>query len=366
MPPDPATAPRDRVLPVADALILQYGLSFDRTVIGTEPVISAKHDIAGYLVSQFRATPTGSFETFRAVVDPRDLRAEVLELKDACDSCPALPLGVGAAQTTVVPFPPPDLLPIRSIRIHAVRLSDLGGGNQAPITRAEVKKWVDASNQVWWPQAGIFFTFDDSPGSADFEDWNSTVLNTVPGDELERYVYRTVGNVWSLMFHHKKLVVFFRASGGPGWSWGPTSTFFISMPSYTNTAINKPADGGWMRNDTALSHEFGHYMGLAHPFPRGACVNVVPGNSNGDLDGQEPMTTADDVLDTNPDMRDECYPTPSLTCIGGIVSYNGHLWNPPWTNVMSYHDCLPEELTPDQLAAIERTLLHPVRADLLD
>jgi hypothetical protein len=366
VPPDPAVVSRDRVAPAVQELIEQYGLSADFTTVSESPVISAAYAVAGYLVSQFVSTETGSFDRFRAVVDPRDLRVVVLDRQPPCDAAQLPPPDVDVMQ---IPSPgsiPPGFENLRIIGIQAVQLSDSDGSNLAPMTRQEVRLWVDEANKVWTPQAGILFSFDDSAGSDDFETWGATLLNTVPADDAEDAKYNAAGSVWALLFHPDRVVVFFRARGGGGWSWGPTTTFFVSMPYYTNTSINKPDDGGYVRNDTLLSHELGHYFGLGHPFPGlKFCSDATPANSDADVNGQNPNTTADDVHDTNADFTDACVPTNSLTCPGGSLSYNGHIWNPPWNNVMSYHDCLPEELTTDQVNVINVTLQHPTRANLL-
>lgn len=361
MPPDPST--RDQVVPVVARLIRELGLSADLTQISETPVISAKQDISGFRVSQFRPSERGGFDLFEAIVDPLDGRVVVLSDQPPCELTP-LPPGTVVEEGAPISFEPPSLLGIRFIPIHAVKLSDLNGSNVAPITRPQVRRWVDFANTAWFPEAQILFEFDDSAGSADFESWRSTLFNTLPANEAEHFTYRTAANVWALLFHHRKAVVFFRANSGYGFSWGPTSTFFVSMPSYTDTGIFKPDDGGWVPNDTLLSHELGHYFGLAHPFTGVACNDAIQANSDGDAAGQDPGTTADDVLDTNPDLTDACAPTNSLTCAGGSFPYNDEVWNPPWANVMSYHDCLPEDLTDDQVGVIDLTLQHPVRAEL--
>jgi len=364
LPMPPHASIRDQVEPVAAQLIEQFGLSADLTRISDTPVIAAEEDISGYLVSQFRPGDRGGFHQFEAVVDPRDGRVAVLTNRLPCELTP-LPPGTLVEEGPSIPFDPPSLIDRRSVPLHAVQLSDANGSNLAPITRQQVRRWVDFANAVWWPEASVFFDFDDSAGSADFETWNATILNTLPTDEDGHFSYKSAANVWALLFHHDKLVVFFRANGGYGFSWGPTSTFFVSMPSYTDTAVFKPDDGGWLGNDTLLSHELGHYFGLAHPFGGTACADARPSNSDGDVGGQNPDTTEDDVRDTNPDLNDACVATDSLTCAGGTLGYNDELWDPPWANVMSYHDCLPEDLTDDQVGVINRTLQHPVRANLI-
>ena len=364
-PPDPMVVSRDRVLPTVSELIAARELSADLTTLSDDPVIAVKENISGYLISSFEPTETGSGRRFRAVVDPRDLRVVVLEDQPPCDSTAEVPAGNTLILLPSTPYTPPGLAGLRFIPIQAVALSDSDGSNLAPITRQQIRIWVDAANQVWVPQAKVVFNFDDSAGSKDFETWNATFLNTVPPDDETYSKYNAAASVWALLFHHDKLVVFFRARGGGGWSWGPTSTFFVSMPSYTNTGINKPGNGGWVSNDTVLSHELGHHMGLAHPFSGVACFAATLANGNGDATGQDENTTADDVTDTNPDLSDTCLPTNSLTCPGGTTVYNDQTWDPPWDNVMSYHDCLPEMLTPSQVNVINLTLQHPVRANLI-
>ncbi len=363
LPTPPTLAERPVAVSMANSLAIELGLSADRTLVSDGPVISANQDTAGFLVTVFEPAQDGGAHQFEAIVDPVGDRYVILTDQPAC-GLPELAAGAELGAGPVFEFDPPTDNS-RSIRIHAVQLSDADNGNVAPITRDQVRRWALAANTVWHPEADIRFLFDDSPSSADFETWRATRLNTLPTNGTEEATYRAVGNVWALLFQHQKLVIFFRSGGGHGFSWGPPSTFFVSMPSYTETGIFKPTDGGWLPNDTLLSHEIGHYMGLAHTFGGESCESTRVENGDGDAGGQDPNTAADDVSDTAPDMRDACVPTDSLTCAGGNVNYNSQQWTPPWSNVMSYHDCMPEQFSDDQVGAINLTLQHPVRAGLV-
>jgi hypothetical protein len=185
--------------------------------------------------------------------------------------------------------------------------------------------------------------------------------------------YDLVGNAYASVFHPDRIVVYFRARGGGGWSWGPTTLDYVSMPSYTNTCISKPIPGatpfpsgscaGAYPNDTLLSHEIGHYLGLPHTHNDSLlnkCASITLQNTDGDLGGQE-RAVEDDVRDTNPDPGPICAPTSSLSCPGGTIVINGITFNPPWNNIMSYHDCLPEAISLDQKKVIARTLKFPKR-----
>jgi len=369
-PPDPGS--RSRALPAVGDLIARYDLSPDSTTLSDNPVISASRGIAGFLVTAPLPSQSGQDGRFQAIVDPRDLRTVVLENRPPCDATLGPPPGSTVQAVPPSVYVPPGLAGLRYVRIQALRLSDHDGTHVAPITRAEVRRWVNAANEVWVPQAKLVFLFDDSAGSKDFAALKSAFLNSVEPSGVSQATkdawyeaYAKGANFVAKVFYPDRVLVLFRERGGGGWSWGPsTFTSFVSMPSYTGTAIDKPAGGGWIRNDTLLSHELGHYFGLAHTFGGAACGDAVPANGDGDLLGQDDGDAGDDVGDTNSDTA-SCFTPPSLTCAGGSIAFNGQTWSPPWTNVMSYHDCLPETLTQHQVGAINHTLQHPLRKVLL-
>lgn len=250
------------------------------------------------------------------------------------------------------------------IPILAVQLSDDDGTNTAPITKGDIYKWVDHANESW-ENAEYTIVFK---GKKDMVQVRSTILNSQPPDNAydQWELYRIAGNYLASLFPPERIPVYFRHRGGSGWSWGPGDTNYISMPSYANTCIGKPEKGascpnGCCPNNTLFSHELGHYFGLAHTFADTPCDQATLNNTDGDRFGQLAGTSEDDVLDTAPDPGAACAPTTSLRCEEGTVAVNGTGFRPPWRNLMSYHDCLPEEITPDQIKAINYSLRHPWR-----
>jgi hypothetical protein len=254
----------------------------------------------------------------------------------------------------------------REIQLHAVRLTDDNGTSPiATVTPGHIETWVTAANDVY-DFANYTFLFDPDE---DISDVKNTLLNTVPpvGDVQGWEDYRIAGSFLALWAYPDKGVVYFRGRDGLGFSWGPEgdgATAFVSMPFYTNTAYVKGAP-----NNGLLAHELGHYLGLVHTFPEFSCDDcdpcdlVTPANANADVNGMY-ATEDDNVGDTNADPRADCAPTTSLNCPGGTVVVNGSTFDPPWTNVMSYHACFPLSVSLDQIKAINRTMEHPWRAPI--
>lgn len=239
-----------------------------------------------------------------------------------------------------------------------------------PITEKHIQSWIDTANLAWFPRS-YNFSFDQK---ADFITIRSTLLNTPPCEvctdpscdsnncKIEWDAYEKYGRSLALLLvpAKNKVVVFFRGRGGVGWSGGPPGNF-VSMPAFTHTGINKPSPGS--PNHTLLSHELGHYFGLAHTFNEGDCSKVNLTNTDGDIKGGNDQDLNDDIHDTNPDPGG-CAPTYSLNCPGGTVIINGVTYDPPWRNIMSYHDRMPEEMTDDQKKAIEYSFKHSERINL--
>ena len=253
------------------------------------------------------------------------------------------------------------------IPILAVQLSDDDGTNVAPITKGEIYEWVDYANKTW-EDAGYTVVFK---GKQDMVKVRSTVLNTQPPDNAYDLweLYRIAGNYLASLLPSERIPVYFRNKGGSGWSWGPGDTNYISMPSYVNTCSSKPikdanCPNGCCPNNRLFSHELGHYFGLMHTFTDIPCDQATLNNTDGDRFGQLAGTSEDDVLDTASDPGVACAPTTFFQCKEGTVAVNGIGFNPPCHNIMSYYHCSPEEITPDQIKAINYAFSHPWRSRL--
>lgn len=259
----------------------------------------------------------------------------------------------------------------RQLPIQAIILSNDNGSNAAPITLAEIDIWVQVANANYTGH-GYELTFDH----ADVSYVKSTMLNNPPNTpenwqpDPEHGIYFSPDAMYDMFANSvgagypDRIVVLFRGVGGGGWSWGPPNLRYVSMPSYTHTCIDKPTPGICNPNDTLLAHEVGHYLGLAHTFWETNCSALTTANSDGDAGGQSASTTADDISDTAADPGAACAPTANLACAGGSVTVNGISFTPPWSNLMSYHDCLPESMSLDQRAAINYTLQHAMRSQI--
>lgn len=259
----------------------------------------------------------------------------------------------------------------KQIAIQAIILSDDNGANASNITMAQIDTWVNTANDLYVGH-GFELTFNH----ADVVNVKSTMLNWPPNTpdgwapDPENGIFFSPDKLYDIFANSvaskypNRMVVLFRGVDGGGWSWGPPDLRYVSMPSYTRTCINKPTPGICNPNDTLLAHEVGHYLGLAHTFSETRCHLIKSTNTDGDVKGQR-AGTEDDVLDTAKDPGDKCATTNSLNCPGGSVVVNGINFTPPWTNFMSYHDCLPETMSLDQQRVINYTLGHPQRASIV-
>jgi hypothetical protein len=232
-------------------------------------------------------------------------------------------------------------VPIYTVRIAAVRVSDDDGQRAARVTPAQVTAWLAFANDVFRP-AGVRFDFH--PDAGDWTELRNSGLNGLAGTDQDDWPLRKREADDVAATFPDQLVVFFRhgpggfATGG-GFSWFDYD--FVAMP-------------GWLDDEhcghdhiDALAHELGHHLGLPHTFTRvfldsGAADAFVSANA-GDLR----LFDGDGIGDTPPDpgiRTTECQAVPSVT-LGGVRLPL------PRRNVMSYYD-ERDSLSPDQIERV--------------
>lgn len=254
------------------------------------------------------------------------------------------------------------------IPILAVQLSDDDGTHATTVTKHEIYKWVKSANKTW-KKRGYKLVFR---GRKDMVRVKSTLLNSQPADNNDDNweIYRIAGNYLASELPSDHVPVYFRGRGSGAWSWGPGNTNFISMPSFDQACMARKADGAYCHRgcctDLALlSHELGHYFGLAHTFTDADCTRLTKDNSDGDLHGQLPDVKEDDVRDTAPDPGAGCVPAKLVKCDGGSVVVSGVHFQPPWNNLMSNYVCgVRQKITDDQARVIQYSLKQPWRSEI--
>jgi hypothetical protein len=192
---------------------------------------------------------------------PRALLGATLLVGCATWRAPAHPAHIDPAQrgTAFVGQAPP-FVPVLAARLLALRVSDDDGRYEARVVPEQIAAWVAFANQVFRP-AGIRLDFD--PG--DLLPLRSSLINRLQGPEQEDWRAAKHAADEVAARYPDRLVVFFRQGGraqatGAGLSW--TDYNFVVMPGW-------PDDRHCGHDHpSALAHEIGHHLGLAHTFAR--------------------------------------------------------------------------------------------------
>ncbi|MGB7623312.1 MAG: hypothetical protein WBN92_13250, partial [Terriglobia bacterium] len=176
-----------------------------------------------------------------------------------------------------------------------------------PLTTAKVHGVIDAANAVW-SKYGYDFSFDEN---MDYVTLHSSGLNRTPLAGPDSEEYGRLGNTLALLLNpqQNKVVVFFRGEGGMGWSWGPETTQYVSMP------LDRP--------ELYLAHELGHYFGLVHTMNLDNCSVVNLTNTDNDLNGMTQAVTGDDIHDTPGDPTPTCLSTVNALAVSGTHLFAG-------------------------------------------
>ncbi len=271
-----------------------------------------------------------------------------------------------------------------SVRIRAIRVADSDGTRQCPISKSDVKKWVDYANKVY-ASAGVQFTFE-------LEDLRDTTINQVAKDakdEPNQDEARKAATQFAAGVKGR-LVVFF--TYGPwqnphGGGFSAFSADFVSMPRFSTTKMYY-RDGTTKETDNLsfFAHELGHYMGIPHPFaapnyesvpagkPEQAIINALKANGTTSFDLFDNDANVKFVFDTPPDVGTGYYngkglnpADPSADVV--VVSPADGIdlrFSPDRHNVMSYFSCDEfAKITPDQARRVRQHLHSAGRRHLL-
>ena len=223
-------------------------------------------------------------------------------------------------------------IPTLSMHVHAIFVANDDGSRRVSCTPDEVLLWVEAANAVY-SNAGIHLAFDPAPGSGDWEEVNSTLLNSMTGIENPNWpAQKDLANSIAARTP-SKMVVFFRWGPGTfptggGFSW--TDYNFIVAPGFPVTGVCGSQNIG------LFAHEAGHYLGLPHTFSQ-IFLSVPLAEAFFINHGSDPI-----VFDG--DGRDESYPDPYVDVPGvqcnvttSSLTLGGVVFPLPRTNVMSYY-----------------------------
>lgn len=228
--------------------------------------------------------------------------------------------------------------PISTVPLQAVRVADDDGGRRTPISPSDVADWVAYANATF-SVAQIDFSFD--PDAGDFVDLNSTLINNITGiGDTNWRAARAYANTVAAQYPGK-LVVFFRwgpdsVPTGGGFSWWDYN--FVAAPWFTTSVCGH-------QNISLLAHEFGHYLGLPHPFAN-VFETVIDAENHYVNSGHNPLVfDGDGIKDTVPDpfvWDIQCDEPNEITLAGDVFVLQTD-------NIMTYWDSQAKTLTADQI-----------------
>jgi hypothetical protein len=277
-----------------------------------------------------------------------------------------------------------------TLRVHAIALSDNGGGRAAAITPEQVTKWVKKANELFTISgARIQLAFSTARNSNDWEVMKNTTLNNLGSDGTS---WKEANAIAAL--HPHEIVYFFRWGAGPnatgnGFSFPPAmGCNFIALPGFNNTTVTSNGEVS-VQNIWQLAHDTGHYLGLPHTFPGWGGTdtndwddtkNVALPTETADYIARQGGTAlaldGDGISDTSAEAGASYYIKRGWKMCTEHESYtisgkksNGtpfaYSFKPARNNVMSYFACEPMEFTAGQVGRMRNTLMTSPRDQLL-
>jgi hypothetical protein len=240
-----------------------------------------------------------------------------------------------------------------TLRVHAVQVTDNGGGRATAITPAQVKQWVDFANRLYRP-VGIQLLFNASTSGGDWSVVRNTVINNMTGNtdpnwNAEKAASNAVAARWP-----NSMVVLFRFGPGAtatGGGFSGSDLNFVAMPGFAVTTVCGHQNLG------LFTHESGHYLGLAHTFAQEFATQAAAQTAFTNSGFNPNIFDGDGLSDTPADPwirqnANQCGATNSVTLNGRTGTVTFPL---PKGNVMSYYDA-PTFFSGQQKERIRRTI----------
>lgn len=241
-------------------------------------------------------------------------------------------------------------VPTLSMRVHAVVVSDNNGGRKTDISPSQVQAWVNKANEIY-ANANIHLDFDPSPGSGDYEEIQSTLINSMSGTGDANWTQARAAANAVAATKPNDMVTFFRWGPDPNFPTGGAFSWtdynFIAATGFNATFV------AGHQNIGLFAHEAGHYLGLAHTF--GPTFNTVAEAQTYFVNnGSNPA-----IFDG--DGRADTFPDPYAASVQAntsvtSVTLNGTAFQLPRSNIMSYYE--PRSgVSASQAATMRQTLL---------